>query len=245
MKTDIDDMFEEPRWHETIWWRIKDLFSNWVYPAYSLRNFLFKRYDLVRLHGIKRHEYSDVMERMLQANMELIVFFIEKEKPEEHVVWYKDEEGNDVGHKYGEWKNGMHGGLPVVYQEYEGKYVMDVIKEIYRWWKVGYPSLKCEYEYLLSFWCEYVAGTMKSIPTDSRECMQIVFDKENCPKTLDFFDDKDVNWEILDKYLDGDRNNIFVENFVSSKMNWLETEMERQKQKYLHLCIDVRPYLWT
>ena len=73
MKTDIDDMFEEPRWHETIWWRIKDLFSNWVYPAYSLRNFLFKRYDLVRLRGIKRHEYSDVMERMLQANMGLIV----------------------------------------------------------------------------------------------------------------------------------------------------------------------------
>ena len=87
MKMDMDDIFEEPRWHETVWWRIKDLFSNWVCPAYSLRNFLFNRYDLVRLHGIRRHEYSDVMERMLQANMELIVFFIEKEKPEEHVVW--------------------------------------------------------------------------------------------------------------------------------------------------------------
>jgi hypothetical protein len=135
--------------------------------------------------------------------------------------------------------------MPVVYPEYEGKYAMDVIKEIYNWWKNDYPAICAEREYLLSFWHDYVAGTMKSVPTDNEEYRQIVFDKKDCPKTLDFFNDKDVKWEILDKYLDGDRNNIFVENFVSDKMHWLETEIERQKQKYLHLCIDVRPYLWT
>jgi hypothetical protein len=245
MKIDIDGMFGEPHWYEIVWWRIQDFFSSWVYPAYNLRNFLLNRYDLVRLKGIKRHEYSDVMERMFHANMELISFFFEKENPEEHVVWYKDDEGNDFGHKYGEWKNGAYGGIPVVYPEYEGKYAMDVIKEIHHWWKVDYPALCNEYSYLLSFWCDYLAGTMKSIPTGDKEYRQIVFDKENCPKTLEFFNGRNVKWEILDKYLDGDRNNIFVENFVSDKMHWLEMEIERQKQKYLHLCIDVRPYLWT
>ena len=56
MKIDMDDMFGESHWYETMWWRIKDFFSNWVYPAYNLRNFLFNRYDLVRLHEIKRYE---------------------------------------------------------------------------------------------------------------------------------------------------------------------------------------------
>lgn len=244
-KIDISDMFGKTHWYNVAWWRIQDFFRNWICPAYDLRNFLFRRYDLVKLPGIKRHEYSDVVERMLHANMELIVFFMEKEKPEEHILWYKDDEGNDWGHKYGEMKNMDGSKVPVLFPEYDGKYIMDIIKEIYKWWKEGYPSISKDYEYLLSFWSDYVCGTMKSVPTDNDEYRQIVFDKSGCPKTLDFFNDKDIKWEILDKYLDGDRSNIFRENFVSDKMHWLESEIERQKQKNLHLCIEVRPYLWT
>ncbi len=182
---------------------------------------------------------------MLQANMELITFFIEKEKPEEHVVWYKDDEGNDCGHKYGEGLNMDGSKMTVLFPEYEGKYVMDIIKEIYHWWKEDYVRLCNDQSYLLSFWCDYVAGTMKSIPAKKEGYREIVFDKTDCPTTLDFFNGKEVKWEILDQYLDGDRNNIFVENFVSNKLHWLESEIERQKQKYLHLCIEVREYLWT
>ncbi len=44
----IEDMFGEPHWYEIVWWRLQEGFKNWVYPAYDLRNFLFKRYDLVK-----------------------------------------------------------------------------------------------------------------------------------------------------------------------------------------------------
>ena len=59
--------------------RTKDFIENWVYPAWHLRNALYYRYDLVRMKRISRKIYCDVEERMLHANMELIVHFIEKE----------------------------------------------------------------------------------------------------------------------------------------------------------------------
>jgi len=236
----MDDLFGKVRWWEPIWWKIENFFKNWVYPAYDLKNFLFRRYDLVRLHNIKRSQYSDVAERMFEANMELLAFFVEKEKPEEHVCWYQDENGNDVGHKYGECDS-----FPPIYPEYKGKFVMDIIKEVYHWWKEDYPMLCKEYEYLLSFWCDYVAGKMKSKPAREEGYNEIVFDTSECPKTLEYFNDKNIKWEILDKYLDGDRNNIFVNGFVNKKMHSLETDIELQKQKNLHLCIEVRQYLWT
>ena len=239
-KIEMDDLFGKVCWWEPIWWKVENFFRNWIYPACNLKNFLFRRYDLVRLRGIKRSQYSDVAERMFEANMELLAFFVEREKPEEHICWYQNENGNDVGHRYGECEL-----FPPLYPEYRGRFVMDIIKEVYHWWKEDYPRLCEEQAYLLSFWHEYVAGQMKSKPAEQEGYNEIFFDTSECPKTLDCFDGKNIRWEILDKYLDGDRNNIFVKGFVNKKMRLLETDIELQKQKNLHLCIEVRQYLWT
>jgi len=240
-KIEIEDFFKEPNFFVAIWWKIQNLVENWVYPAYKIRHFLFNRQDFVRLPGVSKTEWCDVVERMFLANMQLLAEFVEKEKPEEYVCWYKDDNGADVGHKYGECEN-----FPPLYPEYNGKYIMDIIKEVYHWWKVDYPKLCEEQEYLLSFWCDYVCGKMKSKRSKvSEEYNEIVFDTSECPKTLDYFNDKEIKWDILDKYLEGDRNNIFVERFVNNKLHELKTEIELQKQKNLHLCIEVRQYLWT
>lgn len=241
-KIEIEDLFTKPNVFEIVWWRVQNFFQDWICPAYKIRHLLFNRQDIVRLPGISATEWCDAVERMFLANMQLIAEFVEKEKPEKYVCWYKDENGNDVGHKYGECEQC---GYPIIFPEYKDKYIMDIIKEIYHWWKVDYPREMSEQDYLLDFWSKYVCGKMKSIPTENEEYSQIVFDKSECPKTIDYFNGKEVKWEIIDKYLDGDRNNIFVEGFVHNKMHKLENNIEKQKQLYLHLCIEVRQYLWT
>jgi len=50
---------------------------------------------------------------------------------------------------------------------------------------------------------------------------------------------------ILDKYVDGDRNNVLVEGFIFNKMKELDKKIELEKTKMLHLCAEVRMYLWT
>lgn len=235
----LEDFPEEPKWWEPVWWAISRFFDNWVYPAHYLKNWLFHRYDIVKLNELKRYEYCDVDTRMLYANMELIRFFIEKEKPEEHVVWYKDDDGVDSGPKYGECKD-----WDVLYPEYKDKYIMDIIKEIYNWWTVELVRKEEECSYLLDFCCKYCWGKMKSKKLEG-EMYQMVWDRSTCPTGLKYFDDKDIRWDIIDKYVDGDRKHVLEERFLGDKMHELEREIEKEKQKYLHLCIEVRPYLWT
>lgn len=243
-KVKLVELFKKPNIFKHCWWRIENFFREWIYPAYSLKNSLFYRYDIVRMRDIPRTQYCDVVERMFYANMELITHFMEKENPEKYVCWYQNESGEDVGHKYGEYEEKAN--IPILFPEYKGKFVMDIIKEIYHWWKVEYPRMCNEREYILSFWCKYICGTMKSKPwKDSDEYSEIVFDKSDCPTTMEFFNDKEVKWEILDKYLDGDRGNLLKDGFLKDKLDELEIEIERQMQKCLHLCIEVRTYLWT
>ena len=138
-----------------------------------------------------------------------------------------------------------------------------------------YPNLMDEREILLSFWCRYICGVMKSKPwkgevdedmkerkqlsfwqktlqflkikeyDEEEEFQEIVFDTSECPTSLDDFKDEQVNWEVIDKYLDGDRNNIFVERFIKSKLDNLVQRIEQEKQRNLHLFIEMRNYLWT
>ena len=104
---------------EDCWWAVQDFWRAFVWPADAVRNFLWRRYDLVRLPQVKRHEYSDVVERMLWANVELLKHFLDEEDPEDHVEWY-----GEHGPKYtGE------GGKPPLLPEFEGRYVMDLMKE--------------------------------------------------------------------------------------------------------------------
>ena len=69
---------------ETLFWRIEDFFKDWIYPAYKWRR-LLDPHNVVKLPRLCATEWTDVRERMYQANMELIKYFIEKEKPEAKV----------------------------------------------------------------------------------------------------------------------------------------------------------------
>ena len=163
-----------------------------------------------------------------------------------------DNEKNDVSIVMSEYAGHAHEiaemavaeGIDVVYPEMKGKYIWDIITEIYNWWRFDYPRLESERSYLLSFCCDYCWGSIKSRKKDE-EYSELVFDRSKCPKTLEDFDGKDVNWDVIDKYCDGDRKNVLVERFISGKLDELERRIENEKQKYLHLCVEVRPYLWT
>lgn len=208
---------------EYIWFRVTDFWKNWIWPAYNVRHLVY-RYDLVRMPQIKAYAYSDIVERMLQANMELVREFVEKEKPEEHVEWY------------GEFGNTYNGDL---FPELKGKYIMDIIKEIYNWWTVGIKQDQKEFEHLL-YVCDINFVREKWYKDDD---VDLIVDENDMPKSAEEL--KEADWTILDKYSDGDRNNFLSLSFIDEKMNFVETELERKKQYYLHLCIEVRNYLWT
>lgn len=220
------------------WYKFTLKLEEWVYPAYNLKNLLFHRYDRIKVPQIKPYEYTDMNYFMLCAVMEMIVKFIEEENPEKYICWYKDEEGNDVGHKYGENDN-----YTIMFPEYKDKWIMDIIKEIYHWWKKDYPRLLEEKEYILSFWNDYLAGDWKKSKEDENgNCFYELTD-ENTAKSMDDLKDKDIKWEILDKHLD--RNKLFEGYYVHQQYLKLDVDIHNLCQKYLHLAIDVRPYLWT
>ena len=237
--------FEDDTWLDKIkdylhWYSLCDIFKNWIYPAYDLRNLLFHRHDRIKIPQVKAWEYTDILYFMLCANMEMIVKFIEKEQPEKYICWYKDNEGKDVGHKYGEMKD-----YPYLYSEYNNKYIMDIIKEIYRWWKVDYPTLLNDRDYLLSFWCDYMLGDVVFKKSEN-DLSSIEYDKTNLPKTLDEFEKiKDIKWNIIDKYVKNRTELLDEKHFHLDIIGNLKNHIFRQEQKYLHLCIEVRPYLWT
>ena len=239
MKVNMDrHMKEKIEKYYYLIYRPIDFFKNWIYPAYYLKNFIFKRYDLIKIKGVKPYEWVDKNYVMLQVNMQLIEDFIEKENPEKYVLWYKDEDGNDVGHKLGEYNT------PIVYSEYKDKFVMDVIKEIYNWWKKEYPDIKNDYEYLLQFWHENLCGKLKMIKDEDSDYYHMDFDDTDTIKSINELNSlKNINWKIINKYF-SDKEELINENKVREVFRKLEIEIYNQEQKYLHLCIDVRPYLW-
>lgn len=215
--------------------------KNWIYPAYYLRNCLWNRYDLIRLKKIKPHEYSDCLYRMLLANMALIVEFMEKEKPEEHVCWYKDSDGNDVGHRYGE-----NSKLRLYLPEYKNRYIMDIIKEIYHWWTVEHPAYCADRDYILGFWSDVIHGKLdlETDGDDDDKLYPIVPDESGTAKTLDEIEARPgIRWDVIDRYFR--REDLLQENFVHNKLMEMENKIALDEQKYLHLSIEVRLYLWT
>ena len=176
---------------EWVKFRVSDFIKHWIWPAYYLKNWLFNRFDLVRLPGIKRYEYSDIVERLFLANMVLIKDFIEKEEPEKYVVWYgQDEIGGPRCH------SDEHSMFAQA-SEYEEKYIMDVIKEVYEWYTVHYPTMMNRSKMLLAQWYEH---------------------RDGFP-------------HVAQSYLE--------------EHDKLERQIFEEKQKYLHLCVELRPYLWT
>ena len=227
---------------ENIKWTISNFFEEWIYPGYYLKNLLFHRYDRIKIKGLKPYEYYDKNYLMFMSNMQLIVDFIEKEKPESHICWYKDDNGNDVGHKYGECKN----TIPIMFPEYEGKWIMDIIKEIYNWYKIEFPKLLKEQDDFMNFYLEEHVGELdfKECSLNPEDLLEVCFNKENCSKTIEEIKKKDYNFETIRKYLPNEEDWL-NKNKVREKFHFIEDEIERQRLKYTHLCIEVMDYLWT
>jgi hypothetical protein len=222
------------------WYKFCNFIENWIYPAYNLKNLLFNRYNTVKIPQVKAWEYTDKEYLMLCANMQIIVDFIEKENPEKHICWYKDEDGVECGHKYGE-----NPDYNILFPEYKGEWIMDIIKEIYNYWKEIYPKQYDCKEYLLGYWSKYLCGTMMSVQDEENEDMyNVVFDKTNVPKTKEDLYDLKLDWNKLD-YVVGNREKLLDNKYIYNRIKELEKEIFNDCQKYLHLCIEIRPYLWT
>ena len=68
-------------------------------------------------------------------------------------------------------------------------------------------------------------------------------DKSGTAKTLQEVEARPgVRWDILDRYFR--REDLLKENFVRDKLTEMENKIALDEQKYLHLCIETRPYLW-
>lgn len=223
------------------WYSFCRFIDNWVYPGHYLKNLLFHRHDRIKVPQIKPWEYCDITEIMLYANMELIIKFVEKEEPEKHILWYYDEEGNVAGHIYGE---GEKHGYSIIYPEYKGEFVMDIIKEIYNWWKDIYPREQKDYNYLLNFWANNLYGKIHSEQIPGTDFGEMESDKSDTIKTLEDLYELKPDWNILDYYFDS-RADILDEEKFKGVLGDLEKKMYNDCQKYLHLCIEVRPFLWT
>ena len=85
----------------SIKWDAKDLYYWW-------RNYIFNRYDLVRT-GLDKGSWHDIDQKMLYANMEMLVSYVEKEDALNFIVWDKTKEEchvkNEIIEIYNWWKD--------------------------------------------------------------------------------------------------------------------------------------------
>ena len=233
----FDDLNESPPVWKKCWWKISNFFNNWVYPGYYLKNLLFHNYNKVKLPMFKSYEYVDVSARMGFVIFELIKEFIEKEQPEKHICWYKDKDGNDLGHKYGEYKESKN-----LYPTLNGKYIMDIIKDIYRFYTKVLPEMQEEKKYLLDVWCKYIFNGHYEPAKDKEDIVEWISEKSNY--TLEDLEKENLNWNIILKYIEK-KENFFNEGLLHSKIHDLDILINNEIQHNLHLAIEVRPYLWT
>jgi hypothetical protein len=93
----------------------------------------------------------------------------------------------------------------------------------------------------------YIFGEFTTkVCDDGSGLYEVVFDKKNAIKELKEFEDKNIyiDWKTIDKYVKN-RKDILDETKFHRIIQEMEFQLERDKQKYLHLCVEVRPYLWT
>lgn len=233
----IDNFFREHLSYLT-----RSFVEAWIFPAYSVRNYFFHRYDIIRMPQLKRTRYYEVDTRMYHAVMELICFFYEK-SGWENVVWYDetDENGNIT---YEAARYGANADK-CLFPEYKGKFIMDIVKEIYNWHTMEMKQLRKDSEYVLRPEIRACRNNMaRDIKHIRRQCRQ---DPSLSEDRLigEYFNQYDLDWDILDRHLAGDRCNIIDRQFVEAIPNKIRKKMEDNMQKYLHLAIEIRGYLWT
>lgn len=232
----FDDLNKEPSFLTKCWWKIANFIDNWIYPGHYMHNFLFHNYNKVKLPMFKPYEYLDVSVRMEFAIFELIKEFIEKEQPEKYICWYRDEKENDLGHRYGE--NDRH----ILFDSQRGKYIMDLIKEIYNFYTKVLPKLEKENDYLLNIWSKYILNGHYKEVKGLEDVVEWINEPSNY--TLKDLEKENLNWDIILKYI-GKKENFFKEQLIQNKHHELELLINNQIQYYLHLAIEVREYLWT
>lgn len=228
---------------EKICWPIENFFEDWIYPGHYLKNYLFKRYDLIKIPNMKPWEYADISYKMKFAIFELIKNFIEKENPEKYICWYKDEEGNELGHKYGENPN-----FPIMFPEKRNEWIMDIIKEVYNFYTKEMPELEKDISYIVEVNHKYVTHF------DFKKCenqegvkegeefyeMINVADK----RSIDDPEIQNLNWDILMKYFDN-KEDVLDEKTIVKGLHKAEWYLENKITYYMHLAVEVSPYLWT
>ena len=232
----FDDLNKKPNMFIKYWWKIENFFESWIWPGDYLRNFFFHRYDLIKLPMFTTYEYLDVSVRMEYAIFELIKEFIEDEEPVKHICWYNDENGEDLGHKYGE------GDRKILFESMKGKYIMDIIKDVYNFYTKVLPELEKEKSYLLDVWSKYIFNGHYEHDEEHSDLVRWVHDETNY--TLEDLEKENLNWNIILKYI-GSKDKFFEENLLHSKIHELEKLINEQIQYNLHRAIEVREYLWT
>lgn len=220
-----------------IFYKIVDFFESWIYPGYYLGNLFFKRYDLIKMPHIKPWEYSDTSVKMKFAIFELIKDFIENEKPEENNSWYFDDEGNMIGDLYGEgqYKN-------ILFPELKGKFIMDLIKEIYNFYTKELPTLELDQSYLLNVLSNYVSNIDFEKCNEVNDMYKIIEQKQKY--TMESPEIQNLNWDIILKYIDK-KEDIFKNKIIFNAITKIGKKIEKETQYYLHLAIEVRHSLWT
>jgi hypothetical protein len=233
---------------EGMWYSFTRWFTDWIYPAYNVRN-LFKRHDLVKLPHIKPWEYSDISEKMLYANFELIKEFIEKEHPEKHICWYTDPEtGEELGHKYGECDDiidkysNLYPTKKIMFPELKGSWIMDIIKEIYEFYTIQLPKYESDKDYLFKIFSEYVCSATLVECKDKPDVYE--FEDLSLKYTVDSPEIQNLNWDILSQYFPN-KESILNKDAFNNALLKLNMQIEDETRIYLLLAIEVRPYLWT
>lgn len=229
---------------ERVWFKISNFFDNWIYPAYYLKNLLFHRYDLVKIPNMKPYDFNDVSERMEYATFELIKHFIERETPEKYICWYKDPNtGEDLGHKYGENPH-----YAIMFPEFKNRWIMDLIKDVYNFYTKELPQLENDIEYLTKINAKYFVNFELEDCDGNEEKPENekVYHLVNTQgkRSLDEEDIKNLNWDLILTYTNN-KEDILEENGLTKLIHKCEWEKEHKIQMYLHLAIEVRPYLWT
>ena len=226
-------------WIHRISWRVRDFVEDGIYPAHRLQNFLIHRYDTVRMPQLERSRYYDVDERMYYAVMELVRYYYEE--CQQQFEWRDDfdEEGNlaSEGPKYGARSE------ECLFPEYKGKYIIDIIEEIYDWYTRGEDQFEkaMHADWELAPHRNIIARDLKRIRKECRHNQELSVDQLE----REYLNGYGIPLEILDKYLDGDRRNIVDKAFMDAVRERIREDIDRNKQKYLHLAIEVREYLWT
>ena len=221
--------FNEPNIFEKIWWKIELFFEEWIYPGYFLRNMLFHHYNIIKLPGIKPYEYTEVCQKLELGNFELLREFLEDYKPEKYIEWY-----GENGHQYGE------GDKKILFPELKGKYVMDLLKEIYDFYFKKLPILREEADYLLEIWSNYHDYGHWEVLNDDVETLRWIFDES--PWTFETIEKENLKWDIIEKYIK--KEEILNDEFFV-KIHQAKIDIENKITYYLHLFIELREYLWT